>query len=62
MAELYLRDEPDAWCTPPSVVRPDDPPFIIFANIAAGWLCEIAGWFFWAAVILLLVLEGAPPP
>jgi hypothetical protein len=61
MAELYLRDESNAWRTPPSVVRPGDPPFIIIANIAAGWLYGIAGSFFWAALILLLVLGGAPP-
>jgi hypothetical protein len=62
MAELYLRDDSNAWRTSPSVVRPGDPRFFIVANIAAGWLYEIAGSFFWGALILLLVLGGAPPP
>lgn len=61
MAELYFRDESNAWRTPRSVVRPGDPRFVIVANIAGGWLYEIAGPFFWAALILLLVLGGAPP-
>ena len=61
MAELYLGDESNAWRASPSVVRPGNPPFIIVANIAAGWLYGIAGPFFWAALILLLVMERAPP-
>ncbi len=55
MAELYLRD-PDVWRMPPAAARPDDPRFIVAANIAAGWLYEIAGPFFWGALILLFVL------
>ena len=62
MAELYLKDEPDALRTCPSAVRPDEPSFIIVAGYAAGWLYEIAGLCFWAALILLLVLEGAALP
>ena len=60
MAELYCRDEPKVWPTPPTV-RPGDPSFIKAANIAAGWVYEIAGPFFWAAVILLVVLGGIAP-
>jgi len=60
MAELYFRGEPGAWGAPPAA-RPGDPPFIIAANIVAGWLYEIAGPFFWAAMILTLVLGGVAP-
>ena len=41
MAELYLRDGTNIWRTPPATARPDDPPFIIAVNIAAGWVYEI---------------------
>jgi hypothetical protein len=45
MAELYCRDEPKVWPTPPTV-RPGDPSFIKAANIVAGWVYQIAGPFF----------------
>ena len=61
MAELYLRDDPEVSRTSPAPVRPDDPPFIVNANIIAGWIYEIAGPFFWAALIMLFVLGGAAP-
>jgi len=61
MVEPSLRDAPEAWRTPRHVARPDDLPFIVAANIAAGWLYEIAGPFFWAALIVLLALGEMGP-
>jgi hypothetical protein len=61
MAELYLRDDPSVWRTPPTAARPGDPAFIVAVNIVAGWVYEIAGPFFWAAIVMLLVLGGAAP-
>lgn len=61
MVELYLRDDPNIRRMSPTAVRPNDPPFILAINIAAGWVYEIAGPFFWGALILLFVLGGVAP-
>jgi hypothetical protein len=62
MVELYLCDEPGHWRSASEApVRQDDPAFIVNANIVAGWVYEIAGPFFWAALVMLLVLGGAAP-
>jgi len=61
MVELYLRDAPETRRPPQHVARPGDPPFIVNANIVAGWLYEIAGPFFWAALIMLLALGEMAP-
>lgn len=61
MAQLCFRDEPRAWRAPSLAARPGDPTFILAANIAAGWLLDIAGPFFWAALILMLALGELAP-
>jgi hypothetical protein len=61
MVQLYFRDEPGVWRAPRDATRPDDQPFIAAANVAAGWVYEIAGPFFWGALILLLGRGGAAP-
>jgi hypothetical protein len=62
MVELHLRDDAGGtWHTPRHVVRPGDPPFVVAANIVAGWLYEVAGPFFWAALTVLLALGEMAP-
>ncbi len=61
MAQLYLRGDTGVRHSPSAAVRPGDLPFIVAANIAAGWLYEIAGPFFWAALVVMLALGGVAP-
>lgn len=62
MAELYLRGAPDAWHAPSHhVARPHEPPFIVAANIIARWLYAFAVPFFWAAIVMMLVLGEVAP-
>ena len=61
MVELYFRDEPRVQRQPRVMARPDDPPLVVAVNIAAAWLYEIAGPFFWAAIVMMLVLGGVAP-
>jgi hypothetical protein len=61
MVELYLPNGPEDGRVPHVLTRPDDPSFIVAANIAAGWLLDIAGPFFWAALIMIFVLAEIVP-
>ena len=61
MAQPYFRDEPATWRAPRRTAPFPETRFIAAANIIAGWLYEIAGPFFWAAIVMILVLSATTP-
>jgi hypothetical protein len=61
MSQLSFPSEPQIWRSTPTA-HPSDAPFIAGANIAAGWLLDIVGPFFWVALIVMFVLSEVSPP
>ena len=61
MVQPYFREEPRVWRAPAIAARPGDPAFIVATNIVAGWLMDIAGPFFCAALIMLFALAEMAP-
>ena len=61
MLQLYLPQEPELRQSTPIGIRPDDGPFIVAANTLAGWLLDIVGPFFWAALIMMFILAETLP-
>ncbi|HXO03198.1 MAG TPA: hypothetical protein VN900_14165 [Stellaceae bacterium] len=61
MSQLYFPNEQEIRQSTPVGVRPDDPRFIVAANIVAGWLLDIVGPLFWAALIVMFVFAEMSP-
>jgi hypothetical protein len=61
MLQLYLPQEPELRQPTPTGICPDDVPFIVAANIFAGRLLDIAGPFFWAALIVMFFAAALGP-
>ena len=60
MVELSLSQDQQFPHSAAAVARGYDVPIIAAANHAAGWLFDIAGPFFWAAIAVLLVVADLP--
>ena len=61
MLQLYLPHEPELRQSTSIGIRSDDGPIIVAANTLAGWLLDIVGPFFWAALIMMLLLAETLP-
>jgi hypothetical protein len=59
--QLYFPEESELARSNPIGFRPDDARFIVAANMVAGWLLDIAGPLFWAALIVMFVLASIMP-
>ena len=61
MSQVCFPDEPEFWRSTTITTRRDGDPFIRAANLAAGWLFDIVGPFFWGSLIAMFILAGMTP-